>query len=162
MVELITLLAANANMLPSQAAERVSLRRLTEREKIRTAKDIMTPVASVKFDAPIQEAAAKIVEGDVNLAVVLGPDDKLAGVITAWDLTQAIARATSLADMRVDRLMVRKSVSVAPHHTVLQVLNQLEENRISAVPVVEDGHVLGMINADLLAHWYLPHLLKAN
>lgn len=162
MVELITLLAANANMLPSQAAERVSLRRLTEREKIRTARDIMTPVASVKFDAPIQEAAAKIVEGDVNLAVVLGPDDKLAGVITAWDLAQAIARATSLADMRVDRLMVRKSVSVAPHHTVLQVLNQLEENRISAVPVVEDGHVLGMINADLLAHWYLPHLLKAN
>jgi glutamate dehydrogenase (NAD(P)+) len=162
MVELITLLAANPAMLPSQAAERVSLRRLTEREKIRTARDIMMPVASVKFDAPIQEAAAKIVEGDVNLAVVLGPDDKLAGVITAWDLTQAIARATSLADMRVDHLMVRKSISVAPHHTVLQVLNQLEEHRVSAVPVVEDGRVLGMINADLLAHWYLPHLLKSD
>jgi CBS domain-containing protein len=42
------------------------------------------------------------------------------------------------------------------------VLNQLEEHRVSAVPVVEDGHVLGMINADLLAHWYLPHLLKAD
>ena len=162
MVELVTLLASDPAMLPSQAAERVSLRRLSAREKIRTAKDIMMPVASVKFDAPIQEAAAKIVEGDVNLAVVLGPDDKLAGVITAWDLTQAIARATSLADMRVDHLMVRKSVSVAPHHTVLQVLNQLEEHRVSAVPVVEDGRVLGMINADLLAHWYLPHLLKAD
>jgi glutamate dehydrogenase/leucine dehydrogenase/CBS domain-containing protein len=162
MVELVTLLAANPHMLPSQAAERVSLRRLTEREKIRTAKDIMMPVASVKFDAPIQEAAIKIVEGDVNLAVVLGPDDKLVGVITAWDLTQAIARTTSLFDMRVDHLMIRQSVSVAPHHTVLQVLNQLEENRVSAVPVVEDGYVLGMINADLLAHWYLPHLLKAD
>ncbi len=162
MVELVTLLAANAGMLPSQAAERVSLRRLTEREKIRTAKDIMIPVASVKFDAPLQEAAEKIIEGDVNLAVVLGDDDKLVGVITAWDLTQAIARASSLSDTRVDHLMIRKSVAATPHQTVLQVFSLLEEHRISAVPVVEDSHVLGMINSDLLAHWYLPHLLKAD
>ena len=96
------------------------------------------------------------------MAVVLGPDDKLVGVITAWDLTKAIARTTSLADMRVDHLMISQAVSVAPHHTVLQVLNQLEAHRVSAVPVVENGHVLGMINFDLLGHWYLPHLLKAD
>lgn len=162
MVELVTLLAADASLLPSQAAERISLRRMTEREQGRTAKDIMAPVAVVASDAPIQEAASRIIESTHNLAAVVAEDGKLCGVITAWDITQAVAQTSPWTELCVEQLMTREPVSVAPHNTIREVLSKLEENQISAVPVVDGGRVLGIINADLLAYRYLPRLLAAN
>jgi CBS domain-containing protein len=40
-------------------------------------------------------------------------------------------------------------------------VRELEQNRISAMPVVEEGRVLGMVSSDLLAQRYLPQLLRA-
>ena len=162
MVELVTLLAADASLLPSQAAERISLRRMTEREQGRTAKDIMVPVVIVASDAPIQEAASRIIESPHNLAAVVGEDGNLCGVITAWDITQAVAQTSPWTELCVEQLMTREAVSVAPHNTIREVLSRLEENQISAVPVVDGGRVLGLINSDLLAYRYLPRLLAAD
>jgi len=47
MIELIDLLAANPDMLPSSAAERISLQRLTIKESERTAKDFMIPIPTI-------------------------------------------------------------------------------------------------------------------
>jgi len=40
-------------------------------------------------------------------------------------------------------------------------VRDLEQNQISAMPVVEDGKVLGMINSDLLAQRYLLQYLES-
>ena len=162
MIEVVNLLTSDASLLPCQAAERVSLQRLAEREEGRTAKDIMIEVPRVHADDAIQDAAARIVESENNLAVVLGDDHQLVGVITSWDITKAIAEVRAWTELCVEQLMRHQSVSVTPHDTVMQVLSKLEENQISAVPVVDDGRVLGMINSDLLAYRYLPRFLTSD
>ena len=91
MTELVDLLASNPDLLPGQAAESISLHRLTAKESERTARDIMDPMPTIGIQANLQEAAALIVKTQSSIIAVLSMDGKLAGVLTTWDITQAMA-----------------------------------------------------------------------
>jgi glutamate dehydrogenase (NAD(P)+) len=160
MIELVDLLSANDALLPCQAAERISLQRLTEREQRRQARDIMMAIETVDLDADVSEAAARIVASGKNLAAVVDGEGKLEGVVTAWDIAKAIAEG-ACEHLALEKVMTRKVVYADPGDTLLTLLHKLEENQISAMPVVENGRVLGLINSDLLAYRYLPRFLKA-
>jgi glutamate dehydrogenase (NAD(P)+) len=159
MTELIDMLASEPEILPCQAAERISLNRLTVKEKERTAKDIMEPMPTVGIQATLAEAAALIVESQSNIVGVLSPDDRLAGVITTWDITRATAE--SACKDSVERIMTKKVISADPADSILDIVTDLEQNQISAMPVVEGGKVLGMVSSDLLAQRYLLRLLRS-
>jgi CBS domain-containing protein len=158
MTELVDLLASNADLLPCQAAERISVRRLAERESERTAKDIMESMPMVRIDTPLTRVAALIVQGRGNIIAVLGDDERIAGVVTTWDITRAVAEGTCAGSL--DAIMTKRVVSAAPAARIPDIVRELEQNRISAMPVVEDGRVLGMVSSDLLAQRYLPQLLR--
>ena len=44
---------------------------------------------------------------------------------------------------------------------VKDIVTELEQNQFSAMPVVDDGKVLGMVSSDLLAQRYLLRLLRS-
>ena len=158
MTELVDLLASSPELLPCQAAERISVRRLADRESERTAKDVMEPIPTVRIDALLPEAAGLIVQSRSNIIAVLDPDGRIAGVVTTWDITRAIAEG--VCEGSLDKIMTRNVVSASPASRILDILRELEQNRISAMPVVEAGRVLGMVNSDLLAQRYLTQLLR--
>lgn len=58
-------------------------------------------------------------------------------------------------------IMTRAVIAAAPSWGILEVVTELEQNQISAMPVVEDGAVLGMVSSDLLAQRYLLRLLRS-
>ncbi len=91
MTELVDLLAADMELLPCQAAEHISLQRLAEKESKRTAKDMMEPMPTHRHHAGLQDAAELIVETQSSIIAVLSTDGKLAGVLTTWDITRAVA-----------------------------------------------------------------------
>lgn len=161
MVELIDLLADDVDLLPCGAAEHISLQRLTDRESRRTAADIMIPISTVTEASSLQEAAMEIVAGGRSLVGVLSDDHMLVGVVTAYDVTRAasegICDAVGLSDV-----MSREVIAAAPNDKIIDVVRKLEQNRISAMPVVVDGKVLGMINSDLLTHGTLLQMLQSN
>jgi len=159
MTELVDLLASNADLLPCQAAERISVRRLAEKESERTAKDIMEPMPMVRIDTPLTQVAALIVQGRGNIIAVLGADERLVGVLTTWDITRAVAEGT--CEGSLEAIMTQRVVSAGPAARIPDIIRELEQNRISAMPIVEEGRVLGMVSSDLLAQRYLPQLLRA-
>jgi glutamate dehydrogenase (NAD(P)+) len=158
MTELVDLLASNADLLPSQAAERISVGRLSDREAERTARDIMDPIPTVGESASLTEAAALLVQSRSNIIAALGPEGILSGVVTTWDITQAVAVGGSA--VAVSEVMTRRVVFAAPSARIPDIVRELDQNRISAMPVVEEGKVLGMVSSDLLAQRYLPQLLR--
>ncbi len=159
MTELVDLLASNTDLLPCQAAEHISIQRLTSKESERSAKDIMEPMPTIRVDNPLTEAAAMIVQGRGNIIAVLDADEKIAGVLTTWDIARAVAEGT--CEGNLEKIMSRQVVSAAPTSRIPDIVRELEQNRISAMPVVEDGRVLGMVSSDLLAQRYLPQLLRS-
>ena len=160
MIELVDLLASDQDLLPSSAAEGISLQRLTARERARTARDIMVSMDTIHITGSIQEAATSITDGPNNIVAVLSNEEKLAGVVTSWDIARAVSNGVC-EELKLENIMTHPVVSVSPSDSILDIVRELEQNQISAMPVVEDDKVLGLVNSDLLAHRYLLQYLES-
>jgi glutamate dehydrogenase/leucine dehydrogenase/CBS domain-containing protein len=161
MIELVDLLAANADLLPCKAAERISLQRLSAKESERTAKDIMEPIATSAAGDTIQHTAALIIERRSHIVAILSPAGKLAGVVTSWDITRAIAGGIS-GEAPVESVMTRKVISARPNQRIVEIVRELQQHEISEMPVVNDaGQVVGKVGADLLSARLLLPILQS-
>jgi glutamate dehydrogenase/leucine dehydrogenase/CBS domain-containing protein len=160
MRELVDLLISDADMLPCEAAERISVRRIAARERGRTAADLMEPIPTITLNASIHEAAAALVEAGRAMLAVVTLQGELAGVVTRWDMTRAIAQSMS-DDRPLEQIMTREVIVASPSDSILEIVRKLEYHDISAMPVVEQGAVLGMVSADLLAQRSLLRLLQS-
>jgi CBS domain-containing protein len=160
MQELVDLLISDADMLPCEAAERISVRRIAASESDRTASDIMEAMPTIPVDETVQGAAAKLVQSGSSILAVVSHPDCLEGVVTQWDVTQATALG-SPDDQPLKEVMTREVISAAPTDTILEMVRKLEHHEISAMPVVDQGTVVGMISSDLLATRSLPRLLQS-
>ncbi len=160
MIELVDLLAANADLLPCKAAERISLQRLSAKENERTAKDIMEPIPIARSDDPIRHAAGLIVDTLGHIVAVQSPNGRLAGVITSWDITRAIAGGMCSEGTLAD-IMSAEVIAARPDQSILEIVRTLQQYEISAMPVVDDsGQVLGKVSADLLSARLLLPILQ--
>ena len=160
MRELVDLLVTDADMLPFEAAERISIRRIASSESDRTAADIMVSVPTITLTCTVQDAAKQLVDSGSAMLAIVTPEGELAGVVTEWDITRATALG-SPDDQPLENIMSRQVISAEPDDTILECIRKLEYHEISAMPVVDRGCVEGMISADLLARRSLLRLLQS-
>jgi glutamate dehydrogenase/leucine dehydrogenase/CBS domain-containing protein len=157
MVELVDILASNQDILPSVAAESISIQRLHAKESEITAKDIMIPIPTIDVNSTLQEAAALIIKKNSEIIAVLSKG-KLVGVVTDWDVTKATAEG--VIDVKLDKIMTKNVITAPKNLTILDIVRELEQYQISAMPIVEDGKVLGLVSSDLIAQRYVLDYLQ--
>jgi glutamate dehydrogenase (NAD(P)+) len=160
MEELIELLLGDADMLPADAAEQISVRRITAHERGRTAADLMQPIPVIRLGSSVREAAETLVAARSPILAVVGSGGDLAGVVTEWDITRATAEG-SPEGLPVERIMTLSVVAAHPDDSLVDVVRKLEHHGISAMPVVDGRAVLGMVSSDLLARRSLYRLLQS-
>ncbi len=159
MIQLVDGLVAEDDALPCQVAERISISRIVRGESQRAASDVMIEMACLASGATIQDAAQTLVEKNTDILAVLAPAGKVMGIVTDWDITQATARGQK-SSAKVDEIMSRAVVSCAPQDNILDVVRQLEQHAISALPVISsEGKLVGAVTADILATRTLYRLL---
>jgi glutamate dehydrogenase (NAD(P)+) len=159
MTELIDILLSDADMLPLEAAERISVQRIAKSESARTAADIMTPIQTIDVSGTVQQAAECLVQSETTILAVVTADGELAGVITRWDITRATATGCS-EDMPLKEIMTEKVISANPEDGLLTIVRNLEHHEFSAMPVVDGGQVVGMVGTDILTRTSLLRLLQ--
>ena len=160
MRELVDNLLLDADNLPCDAAEQISIRRIAAGESERTAADLMEPLPTQTVTCTLQEAAAKLVDACSPILAVVTPEGALAGVVTEWDITRATAQG--LPDTHpIAGVMNQNVITATPESSILEMVRLLEYHGISAMPVVENGAVCGMVSADLLARRSLLRLLQS-
>ena len=160
MHELTELLLTDPDMLPCEAAERISVRRIASSERHRTAADIMAPIPTVDQSGSVQQAAQELLQSDSSILAVVSAQGALVGVVTEWDLTRAVAQGCK-ENMPVEDIMSKDVISAARDDSILEIIRMLEHHEISAMPVVDKQEALGMISADLLARRSLLQLLQS-
>jgi glutamate dehydrogenase (NAD(P)+) len=160
MAEFIRLLISDADMLPSEAAEYISVGRIASRESDRTAADIMESILTIPIESNVRQAAQLLVEAGSPILAVVNSKGELAGVVTDWDITCATALG-SVEDMPLQKIMTRDPVTASPTDTILELVRKLEYHEISAMPVVDNGVATGMVNTDLLSRRTLLRLLQS-
>jgi CBS domain-containing protein len=160
MVELVDQLITDPDILPCEAAETISIQRISSSERTHTAADIMESAISVSASCTIQDAASLLIETGTSLLTVLDPFEFIVGVVTQWDITRATANGLE-ASREISEIMTRQVISAAPSDSLVEVVRKLEYHEISAIPVVQDSKVLGIVSTDLLARRsLLPLLVK--
>lgn len=160
MHEFIRLLISDADMLPCDAAERISVERIATRESDRTAADIMESIITIPLDSTVRQAAKLLVEAGSPIMAVVNSKGELAGVVTDWDITRATALG-SAEDIPLRKVMTRDAITATPSDSILELVRKLEYHEISAVPVVDKGVAIGMVNTDLLSRRTLLRLLQS-
>ena len=108
-------------------------------------KDVMALAATVIENASIEEAAKIIVDKRVTHLPVIAADGKLVGIVTAWDISKAVAmKYTTL-----DQIMTRNVFTICIDASIEAASRKLEKHDISALPVVDaDKRVLGIVTSD--------------
>jgi glutamate dehydrogenase (NAD(P)+) len=160
MRELVDLLIADPDLLPAEAAETITIRRIASRERDRRAAEIMVALPTIPALSTVRQAAERLVEAGSPILAVLDEKDVLTGVVTDWDITRASALGCP-DDQPLEEIMTREVVSAAPGETIIDMIRKLERYEITAMPVVENGCVQGMVTADLLARKSLLRLLQS-
>jgi glutamate dehydrogenase (NAD(P)+) len=160
MRELIDLLIADPDMLPSEAAERIAVQRIASSESGRTVRDVMAPIPTISEFNTVRDAAQLLVSETGDMLAVVSEMGELAGVVTDWDITRASATACA-EDVPVSHIMTREVISARPEDSILDIVRKLEQYEISAMPVVTTAGVTGVISSDILARRTLYRLLQA-
>jgi glutamate dehydrogenase (NAD(P)+) len=160
MRELIDRLIVDPDMLPCEAAESISISRITSREKDRKASDIMETIITIQSTSTAQEAAKLLVETGCPILAVINPNNELVGVISNWDITKAASRGP-LEKATIDQVMTRKVICAKIDDPILDLVRKLENYEISAMPVAEGKKVQGMVSTDILARRSLYRLLQS-
>jgi CBS domain-containing protein len=130
---------------------------MKQTQAVPLVKDVMSSfIVTIKRDQTIQDAAKKIWENSFNHLAVISDSGELVGILTAWDISKAVAE--NCFDS-VESVMTKKVLTCAPNEPVDLAARRLDRYGVSAMPVIDtQRRVLGIITSDniskLLARRY--------
>ncbi|MFO7886036.1 MAG: Glu/Leu/Phe/Val dehydrogenase dimerization domain-containing protein [Desulfobacteraceae bacterium] len=159
MAELINGLIHEPDSLPCETAENISVQRIASREKARTARDIMEDPLALGKGKSVADAAGLLIRADVPLVVIVSASGTPVGVVTNRDITRTMALKLAM-DSPVTDIMTCDVISMSPDASIIDCIRVLETHKISAMPIVENNRVTGMISGDILAKKTLFRLLQ--
>jgi acetoin utilization protein AcuB len=112
-------------------------------------------LVTVPADTPIDKARAMIAEKAISHLLIVDHEGKLIGLASDRDIRQSWASpATSLSKHELNYLlgkinlgmiMVKKIVTVGPETTIERAALLMQQNRISALPVLDKDNLVGII-----------------
>lgn len=72
-------------------------------------------------------------------------DDKLVGIFTDGDLRRALANNIDVYNITIDELMIKNPKTVTSNIMAVEALKMMNDKNISALPVVDNGNLVGTI-----------------
>ena len=101
---------------------------------------------SITEDEEIRVAAKRLLRGETNHLPVLDGNGTLVGIITTYDVSKAVVNDGRLRQVR--DIMTRNVIKTIPDEPVDIAAQKLEQNNISALPVVDaTNRVVGILSA---------------
>jgi uncharacterized protein (DUF39 family)/CBS domain-containing protein len=103
-------------------------------------------VVTIQQDSSFHEAAKKIMESTFDHLPVVSEDSKLVGIVTAWDISKAVAQEKYHI---VKDFMTKDVVTATTEETIDIAAHHIDQKEVSALPVVDDERrVVGIITSN--------------
>lgn len=104
-------------------------------------------IVAVGPDQTLQEAAGLLAKQRIGATLVLDGDEKILGIVSERDIVRAIAaRGAACLQMAVSSVMSSPVQTCRTADTIDQVMAQMTAGRFRHVPVVEGGHLVGIVS----------------
>ena len=91
--------------------------------------------------------AGAITEGGFGSVPILASDRKVMGIVSEFDLLEAITNGKELSRVTAGEIMTREINSVTPDTPVLKIIQLLQSKHLIRIPVVDVNGVLAGIVA---------------
>ena len=103
-------------------------------------------VVTIAPDAPVTEVLTKLAEHNVGALVVVRGED-VVGIVSERDIVRRLNDAgAEMLDHRVDSIMTVSVLTTQPDASVDSVAQTMTQQRIRHLPVVNNGHLAGVIS----------------
>jgi CBS domain-containing protein len=127
------------------------------------ARDLVTREPVTCAPSTTIEAAARLMRDERISCLPVVEGTSIVGIVTVRDLTNRVLAEGRSADDPVTAIMTRDPVSLPATSVVAELLRLMLGRRISHIPLVDDGRLVGLVtstdltrvqalSADLLAH----------
>jgi len=121
-----------------------------------TIRELMSGgMITVRRETPVLEARGLMAREKIRHLLVTDADRTLAGIVTDRDIRLNLpSQATSLSvweinhlltKLTVGQVMTRSMITIGPDRSAHDGARLMLDHKIGALPVVEDGHLLGII-----------------
>ncbi|HEY8686244.1 MAG TPA: CBS domain-containing protein [Chloroflexota bacterium] len=101
---------------------------------------------SIAPDATVYDAIALMAEHGIGALLVMD-GEQLLGIVTERDYARkVILQDRSSRDTPVSTIMSKDIQTVRPDHSIEACMALMTEKRIRHLPVVQDGHVIGILS----------------
>jgi CBS domain-containing protein len=104
-----------------------------------------TPI-TLQPGATVQEACRLMHEHKIGAILVTDADGHLDGIFTGRDVVRLLAEGRNPAHTHLHAVMTRHPEHLPPHHNALDALRLMHDGGFRHVPVVQHGHVLGIVS----------------
>ncbi|MGH8199767.1 MAG: KpsF/GutQ family sugar-phosphate isomerase [Steroidobacteraceae bacterium] len=123
-------------------------------QRLLRVEDIMRTGADVPRvgpDLPLREGLLEISRKGFGMTVIVDGGDRVLGVFTDGDLRRALDRQTDVGNTLMRSVMTSPGKTIEPRALAAEAVRIMQLHRITALPVVEGGRLLGLFNVhDLL------------
>jgi CBS domain-containing protein len=110
-------------------------------------KGVRKAVLTVPGEAGLAQVAALMRQANVGALVVSHDGREVAGIVTERDIVQAVGRQGSTnAACSAAQLMSTPVLTCAPDDRVSQVMETMLTRRVRHLPLVDYGHLIGMVS----------------
>jgi len=109
--------------------------------------DVMvTDVDTIDITASLEDVLRNYVENAKGSSVVV-KDGVRVGIVTTWDVLEAIAEGDDLGEVKVWEVMERDLVTIPPRATIKEAAEKMVKNVVWRLLVEEDDEIIGVISA---------------
>jgi CBS domain-containing protein len=111
-------------------------------------------VVTVEPSASLAEAARLLAEKRIGAALILGADNRIAGIISERDIVRALAaRGADALNEPVSQSMTRKVETGTEGESVANIMERMTVGKFRHMPVVDQGRVIGVVSiGDIVKH----------
>ena len=110
-------------------------------------------LAAVSETASLTDTLLAMTQKPLGVSVAVDADQQLLGVFTEGDLRRSLMTGKDVHELTMADCMTKTPFTIQPDALAVDAVHLMETKRITALPVVENGKVLGVIN--------MHHLLQA-
>jgi CBS domain-containing protein len=115
---------------------------------LRVSSIMTSHLKTVSPDTDVREAAKEMITSDVSGLPVIGSKGELLGVVTKTSLLKLCLKVHKIY---VGQVMTKNPVSISPNGRLVNAGRLLFEKNLSALPVIDEGKLVGIVTYGLLA-----------
>jgi len=100
---------------------------------------------TVKEDVQLPAALIEISKKGLGMVAIVNEHNQLIGIFTDGDLRRTLEHTGDIRSVPVAQVMTRGGLTVSPDALAVAAVSQMQQHQISALPVVDNNQVVGIV-----------------